>query len=412
MPKSLFTALVILLALSLAGAGIWFFFFYEPPKQEFDFNTAVSDFLPFGKLRETDGRGTAAPRGSSGQAVVSAPRSFGPLTELAAAPVAGFTLLPGASTTTGPVVRYMERATGHVYDVAPSSGKETRVTNTTVPRVHEALFAEGGAAVLIRYLRDDNQTIETYSAKIGKSTTSEETELKGVFLPANIREVAVSPDGRKIFYLSAFAGGSAGFTASPENSAKLQIWGSPLNEWLSGWANEKTIVVTTKPSGGVTGYAYKIDPVAKTAEKLLGGIPGLTTLASPDGKYVLYGSSNGRQAALGIHYVKEHAGTLIGLASFPEKCVWAKDGVGAYCAVPEQLPSARYPDAWYQGTVLFSDRIWKIDAATGDTTLLHGLRELSAERLDVVKPSLSVDGSILFFINKKDQSLWSLKLGE
>lgn len=406
MSKSLFIALVTLLVLALLGASVWFLFFYETPGREFDTSPVVSDFLPFGKLRETAERGTTTPQGGASRAGGTTLRTFGPLSELAAAPIAGFTLLSGTSTA----VRYMERATGHVYDIAPASGKETRVTNTTVPRVHEARFAEGGASVLIRYLRDDNETIETYSAKVQKDGDNKATELKGIFLPANILSLSTSPDGKKILYITSFGGGVSGFTAAPDNAGRMQVWGSLANEWLSGWDSEKSVIVATKPSGGIAGFAYKLDPVGKTAEKLLGGIPGLTALMSPDGKVVLYGSSNGPEARLGLHYVKERASVSIGLATFPEKCVWAKDSAAVFCAVPESMPPARYPDAWYQGTVLFSDRVWKIDAATGDTTLLENLRARSAERLDATKLALSPDGNILFFINKKDQSLWSLEL--
>ncbi|MDP3958073.1 MAG: hypothetical protein Q8Q36_01250 [bacterium] len=404
MPRSLFIALVTLFVLALVGMAVWFFFFYEAPQRELDTSPTVSDFLPFGKLREGPGPETSGPGGSAGQALVSGQRSFGSLTRLVAAPVAGFAV----NGTTS--VRYMERGTGHVYDVALASGKGERVTNTTIPRVYEALFAEGGALVVVRYLRDDNETIETYSAKIEKGGSGEATELKGIFLPPNIKDLVVSPDGKKIFYLAAFAGGAAGFTAAPDNAGKVQVWSSPANEWLAGWGSERALVAATKPSGGVLGFAYLIDPVRKTAEKLLGGVPGLTALMAPDGNLVLYGRSDGPTPGLGIYRAKEGVAAVVGLASFPEKCVWKKDGTKAYCAVPEQLPAGRYPDAWYQGRVLFSDRIWEIDALSGDTTFLETLRELSGERVDAVKPALSSDGKILFFINKKDQSLWSLKL--
>ena len=78
-----------------------------------------------------------------------------------------------------------------------------------------------------------------------------------------------------------------------------------------------------------------------------------------------------------------------------------KDDVFAYCAIPPSVPRAEYPDAWYQGSVSFSDVFWKIDTATGAAFFLANPKEFGAGNIDAVNPFLSDDERYLFFTNKK-----------
>jgi hypothetical protein len=79
-------------------------------------------------------------------------------------PVAGATALT-TQTDAIPVVRYMERATGHIYDVNPKH-KEGACHNMTILRIHEALFSKNGDFVVARYLDEDDKTIETFVGKV------------------------------------------------------------------------------------------------------------------------------------------------------------------------------------------------------------------------------------------------------
>lgn len=81
-----------------------------------------------------------------------------------------------------------------------------------------------------------------------------------------------------------------------------------------------------------------------------------------------------------------------------------------YCAVPQDIAFGDYPDAWYQGLISFTDDFWRINTKTGETRLLARLNELSDESIDVTNPVLSTNEDYLIFNNKKDLSLWGLKL--
>ncbi len=81
-----------------------------------------------------------------------------------------------------------------------------------------------------------------------------------------------------------------------------------------------------------------------------------------------------------------------------------------YCAVPTNIPNGVYPDAWYQGRVSFSDNIWKINVATGETNIISSLPRESSQQIDAMNLKLSDDDSYITFINKTDLTLWGLNL--
>ena len=93
-----------------------------------------------------------------------------------------------------------------------------------------------------------------------------------------------------------------------------------------------------------------------------------------------------------------------------DKCIWDRSDTLLLCAVPSDLPPALYPDAWYQGTVSFTDSLWQLDLESGNATLID-LLDIPLG-LDVEKPFQDSKGDFFFFTNKKDGTLWALRLTE
>src|SRR3989344_1096441 len=93
-------------------------------------------------------------------------------------PVAGAGVLDiksATSTGVGTLVRYIEKATGHIFEVELFSPDQNRISNTTIPLVYNALWGSKNAYLVAQYLKDDDQTIDTYSLAIksGAATTSD-----------------------------------------------------------------------------------------------------------------------------------------------------------------------------------------------------------------------------------------------
>ncbi len=317
-----------------------------------------------------------------------------------------------------PAARYVERGTGHIYDTYLDTLAESRVSNTTIPRIEQALFGNGGESVILRYLQDDNQTIETFTGTLSGAITSADSQgvttlksLLGTFLPQNISDITISPDGKRIFYVSPGADGVIGTSANIDGTGKKQVFLSPFSEWLLAWPKQSMFTATTKASGIANGYLYSVDPVSGAFAKILGNVAGLTTNISPDGGTVLYAGSKQNGMSLALYDIASRTSVSLGLNTLPEKCVWNTANTVLYCGVPQTIPAGLYPDIWYQGLISFTDSLWKIDVATRATSVLINPFQALGNDIDLTAPYLDTTGRYLLFTNKKDSTLWRYDLG-
>ncbi|MEI8269869.1 MAG: hypothetical protein WCG45_00710 [bacterium] len=308
-------------------------------------------------------------------------------------------------------LRYVEKATGNIYQTFADKIYELKFTTTIIPAVYDAYFGDNGSSVVMRYLKEDQNTIDSFAGTMPKEVLggdTSSTELIGTFLPENIKDISVSPNNSSIFYLFENGNNAIGVTATPSGDKKNQIFSSPFTEWLSQWPNNRMITLTTKPSFSVPGFMYSIDPNVKKLNKILGDIKGLTTLTSPSGKLVLYNNNN---LSLRIYNTDTENSVSVGIKTMPEKCVWDKNSTIIYCAVPKYLPVSNYPDSWYQGEVSFSDDIWRLNVDNGSAVDIADPNSFTnGQDIDGIKLSLDEKGDYLFFVNKKDSYLWELQL--
>jgi len=317
-----------------------------------------------------------------------------------------------------PALKYVERVTGNIYQTFADKIEEKKFSTTIIPMVYEAFFGNKGQSVIMRYLKPDAKTIITFVGTLPKEfiggDATGSNEIKGIFLPENIKDVSLSSDTNSIFYLfiseNNLGDNMIGATFNLLNNKKVQVFDSPFTEWLSLSPNSKMITFTTKPSSGILGYMYTMDPNNKNYnfKKILGGINGLTTLTSPDGKLILYSNDN---LALNIYHLDTKVSDVLGVKTLAEKCVWNKTSDAIYCGVPKSIVNGQYPDSWYQGEVSFSDQIWKIDIKTGNATIIADPATMDGgENIDSIKLVIDDGENYLFFVNKKDSFLWELKI--
>lgn len=308
-----------------------------------------------------------------------------------------------------PIVRFAEKGTGYLYDINAHGENGKKVSGTVIARTAEAIFGDNGESVILRYIKDDNQTIASFLGHVVPSTLTSLNDgtLKGDFLPDEIPAVTISPDQKNFLFLLPTANGVAGISMKTDGTAKKQLFKSSFSEWLLDWPSTGP-VLTTKANADTPGYTYLVTTSGTSSgvfQKILGSINGLTTKMSPDGKALLYSVSGGNGFGLHLLRLKEGIDINLGLQTFPEKCTWTPDSAVIYCAVPEAPARLSYPDAWYQGSTHFRDTFWKIDAVIGTTTSIN-----NGEGKVLDATNLAVDDHVryLFFINKNEGSLWSL----
>ncbi len=308
----------------------------------------------------------------------------------------------------GTIVRYMEKATGHIYEVELFSPNKNRLSNTTMPVAHEALWGNTGLALFARYLKEDDVTIESYALTMKEVSTTTDNTVTGVAFPNNTLNASVF--GSSVFYLEKTTAGSSGSVSTLDGKTKRQIWTSPLSELLSQYVNTSTVSLATKPAAGLPGFMFLVNTSSGAVRTILANVPGLSTLTNDDASKVLY-LQQGGGVFLGAMTISSRATTVITPITFPEKCVWSKkDKNILYCAVPKENISQNSLTSWYQGMILYNDDIWKYDIANNTTTLVLNLTEETGEGIDVIQPILSENEQYLVFMNKRDNTLWSLDL--
>ena len=327
------------------------------------------------------------------------------LRQLSAEPVAGAGVL---DVKAGTPVRYIEKATGHIFEVELFSPNRSRVSNTTIPVVYDAVWGNKNGALVARYLKEDNQTIDTYSLIIKATSTTTDNVISGIAFPSGISDLSVLGDS--IFYLVRGENGSTGYTSNFSQGNRKQVWLSPINELLSQYVNQRTVALTTKPASGVPGFMYFVDTGNGNVKKVLGNVPGLSALSNDLGTQlvVLKQSTN---ALMSLYDIKSNTYSALTPATFPEKCVWSKkDRDVVYCAVPRSSIGGGSLTAWYQGYASFTDDIWQYNLKNNIAVVIENLSENAGQSIDVEKPLLSENEQYLIFMNKIDNTLWSLDL--
>lgn len=298
-----------------------------------------------------------------------------------------------------PSIRFVERKNGHLYKMFLDTKTKEKISNSTIPSIYEALFDNTGKTVIYRYLSGD-KTISSFMATLGAT--------KGEFLPQNISDLSVSKDKNNFFYLVENNDEVVGYTGLFGSTKRDVVFNHPFTEWLSSWDSNKNIYITTRPSYLADGSIFILNTVNKTISKIFGGVLGLTTQISPKGSSVLYSTSTNTGPKLGVFNIKEHAVKDLDTYGLPEKCVWSNDNINVYCAVPNTIIGNEYPDSWYQGLVSFDDFFIKINTITGDKiTFANSIKETP---VDGTYLFLDKNEDNLFFINKKDLTLWGFNL--
>ena len=208
---------------------------------------------------------------------------------------------------------------------------------------------------------------------------------------------------------------------SPEDTEV--VWESVFTNWTPRWGRNSHITLAGPITEALDGYVYLIDPDGDDPLNRFVDIPsgGSAFIDTSSGFFVLHTMTN--ESFAGKTIITDQArDVVIDIPiTLPEKC----DGFNGVfvCAVPETIPANTssgyetvFPDSWYQGDISFNDSVVLIDAVSGDRRLILSPRqpdfaELSdGDVFDIIHPHISEDGQFLFFVNKRDLSLWMLRL--
>lgn len=310
------------------------------------------------------------------------------LRQLTTRPVAGAVFIDGG-------IRYVERGTGHMYDIMFSSGQETQVSSFTIARVVDANFSEDGNRVALT-----TESLVGTNVYIGSLTKGDDgsQEISGTYLPEGAREVAFSKDGMDVYYLSDSTTGSSGYAYTVGEETSDLIFTVPFRDIHVVWSNN--VYVYTTPSANDIGYVYEIKNGALRAAAP--GAKGL--MVTPyDGGWVTSESYNGGILSTAYEDGVEY---ILPVSLFPEKCVDDPKATSTIlCVIPGNLQGS-FPDDWYTGKTALVDVLVTVDVLDSKADLISNFYLETGRNIDVARIGADENGRYLYFINKNDDTLW------
>ncbi len=307
--------------------------------------------------------------------------------------------------------RFIERAKGNAYETEAKNIRPQRLTTNTIPQIYNAYWTKNGDQLVGQYLRDQEK-VQTFLGSV-KDKTGGNGELQTQFLNATVGDVIFSPNNSQIAYINQSEIGSSIITSNLSLQQKLEIFSSPLNDWLIDWPEQNYLIISSKPAKDIDGLSQTVNLKTGEEKLVLSDKKGLTTLYSSDLKRVLHSESNKNSFDSYILNIETNQSFPFRFNTLPEKCVWSQiEKTTLFCAVPETIPTGDYPEDWYLGTKSFKDEMWKTNISTGETVFLTNLSNDAGEDVDAYKMSLSSNEKFLTFLNKNNLKLYTLQIVE
>lgn len=327
------------------------------------------------------------------------------LWRVSTSPIAGMNFLTGTST-----LRYVERSTGHVYDVYPGSGTIARKTNTLLPKVYDAgIFGDGSFAM--RMLHESGARL-TLMGELGTTTEDNFSTLESTNLGENVISIAASSERPDAVLVASGANGGevvrARVGSAPQRLVSLSL--SSLKPLLLA---DGRVFLAERPASGITGSAFEV--VSGALTPVLRNLPGLAVLPRPFSGALLYSTDDGSRLRLFVRAAAEASVSELSLATTADKCVWGRatgttTPLVAYCAAPQSPVPPFFTDFWLRGSVHTMDAWFTIDPAAAKTDAFFTPE--SSVAIDVERPVMDASGEYIAFMNARDKSLWILRIKE
>jgi len=313
------------------------------------------------------------------------------LEQLTTRAVAGFIF----SSTTAHIMRYVERGTGHIYEIDLDDTSEKQITLTTIPQTVDAVFSFNGEAVTFTSFEDE-QRITTVS-RVVKGETS--LELRK--LPLNADNIAFKNESTVYFTLPGDTE-TLGYTFNLNTLEQTRLFNIPMLDGKMLWGEDFTsIAVLPKPTLHLEGAVYSI--TANTLVPLVAS--GFGRTAFMDSNHIISSHIDNNAYISSSHTGDETKQQ--GILMLDEKCAFdVGSNEGIWCAAPLTSAPSTYLEDWYKGKVTSEDYVWFTDLSSQSSKLVGNLPLLSGRTLDVFGLTSHADGSLLLFSNKLDQSLW------
>ena len=228
--------------------------------------------------------------------------------------------------------------------------------------------------------------------------------------------VTLAPNGDKIAYL--YRDEEKGLSnisvadLDTQNYTKLLAYPDP-NVNIDWFENDYVSFTPTN-----TGFEEgKVGVASKDGESLrmiVGEKYGVSTKYSPDGSQFIFTQADAKNPrVLNLNVIDSQGlsnAQYLGVDTLTEKCAWGYDNKTVFCGVPDfYVGSFIMPNDYFNGNFVTTDSFYKINTETKSAELISSAAELGAD-YDVYDPSLSSDGKVFYFTDRKDNQLHALTI--
>lgn len=396
--KTILIIVSVLLVLSL-GSLLVYNFFFKPGANE-PAPTSDNGALPSAPAGRDSGiNASSALPGSKGTGSQSGANAAAQKIK----PISKETVLSPAIGEDGATVKYYVRSNANVWESDFVGNNLKKISSVTLNNLIKTVWSPDKTKV-IGIFADNNKT-KKYFYDYGKNQSS--------LLSDKIGYVAFSPDSKQIAYhfIDPINGQNNISVANPDGSNWKNIFKTRLDNLIVDWPSKEKISIRQPASGLAQGFVYGLNSSTGDFNKILSDLFGLNIKWSPKADKILFSSTTDRGQNPKLT-LADGTGTNfkdLQLAGLVDKCVWSKDDRTIFCALPQELSAnAIWPDDYYKGLVILADDFYKINLETNAKTKIMG----SSEQVgyDAQDLFLSPKEDYLFFINRRDGLLYSLKL--
>lgn len=293
-------------------------------------------------------------------------------------------------------VRFIERGTAHVYEVSLETGEVEKISNTTLPKSIDAVWAQSGTRVAIR--REVSTTEGSWSVfSLQKNDIGLFFLEEDLLLPPESSNPSFDEVGDTLSYVHTTNTGSRGVAVDLKTNEERVTWSTPLRDIHALWYSKDHAYIYTAPSHEVRGFLYD---TGNNFSRIGDGLVNLTAVTTFE-TVVLSGEEEEEYTSY------NESGTPFGVIALREKCVYAPlDTDFLFCAAPFGLPQSTVVSEWYKGTASFNDKIWEINTVDGSALLLLDSEEELQISLDIDQIEVSAIEEYVLLRNKVDGTLW------
>ena len=304
-------------------------------------------------------------------------------------------------------IKYFDQRKGSIWQSSVDGADISKISLGAVGNLEKVSWSKDRDKAIITSLDPETQKEQFYSydQASGKTWTLDEHVTAAVWHPEQDKIIYKYTDQE-------LKTGSISIS-DPDGTNHKELLPYAIKAELAVVPKKNKVAFYPKPS------AYQessIDSISLDGGKpahFIGDYYALNVLYSPEGNkaiisYTVYRAGTKTELALieeGKYGIKE-----LDISTMIEKCVWAKDNIYLFCAVPAPLrDEIVMPDDWYAKRVSTRDTFLKIDTSIGEKSKLAGAEEFSVS-YDAINLFLSEEEDRLFFTNQRDGKLYSIEI--